>query len=140
MKTSPLLYRRLYDGDPARRHKTRSIERSVQNYFDGLITSDLALLEKTFHPTVMISGYSSVGKLNTMSLDTFLKFVETAPAPKETGSKYDMEIVSTDITGAIAAAKVRNLYLNRMFIDYLHLVETPVGWKIISKAFHSDPT
>ncbi len=116
---------------------SEEILRAVQNYFDGLYASDAELLRKTFHPTAMITGYGSDGNLNTMTRERFLNFVATVPSPKDSGEAYDMETLSVDQSGTVAAVKVRDAYLGRMFVDYLHLVDTPEGWQIISKAFHS---
>ena len=115
------------------------IRHAIQLYFDGLYRSDRAALEKAFHPTAKIIGYSSDGKLNLMSLETFLDFVEKVPSPEGEGAEYDMEILAVDATPTTASVKVRDLYLGRMFIDQLHLVDEDGTWRIVSKLFHSEP-
>lgn len=114
------------------------ILQSIKSYFDGLYTSDAALLRSIFHPLATVIGYGSDGELKTMSLDDFLLFVETVPSPSDKGVPFDMSVLTADRSGKAASVKVHNYYLGRDFIDYLHLAETPDGWKITAKAFHSD--
>lgn len=117
----------------------KAIHETVENYFDGLYRSDSALLRSTFHPRAGVIGYGGDGKLKTMSLDDFLAFVDTVPSPQAAGSEFDMSVLAVDICGKAASVKVHDFYLGRDFIDYLHLADTGVGWKITAKAFHSDP-
>jgi len=107
-------------------------------YFDGLYHGDSALLRGVFHPLAMVIGYGSDGDLKTMTLDDFLKFVDTVPSPQDSGVDFDMSVLSADRAGKAAALKVHDYYLGRDFIDFLHLAETSGGWKITAKAFHSD--
>ena len=111
---------------------------TIKIYFDGLHTSDCALLRSAFHPLSTVIGYGSDGELKTMTLDDFLAFVDTVPSPQTSGVKFDMSVLSADRSGKAAAVKVHDYYLGRDFIDYLHLAETTDGWKITAKAFHSD--
>ncbi len=97
------------------------------------------MLEQAFHPEAKIIGFSSNGKLNLMSLETFLGFIDTVPSPKAEGAPYDMEILDIDQTPTTASVTVRDLYLGRMFIDHLHLVDEQRTWRIIYKLFHSEP-
>lgn len=119
-----------------------AIEQCIQHYFDGLFRSDRAQLEQAFHKAAKIIGYGGDGKLNVMSLDDFLGFVDTVPSPEEAGVEYDMEILSIDETPTMAAVKVRDVYLKREFIDQLHLVrlldQDDEEWRIIGKLFHSE--
>ena len=115
------------------------IRDTVQIYFDGLYRGNVEMLRLAFHPTAMITGYGSDGNLNIMSLTDFLSFVDRIPSPESEGIEFDMEILSMDTTTTVAAVKVRDLYLNRNFTDYLHLIETKERWQIIGKMFHSEP-
>ncbi len=45
---------------------------TIKIYFDGLHTSDCALLRSAFHPLSTVIGYGSDGELKTMTLDDFL--------------------------------------------------------------------
>ena len=114
------------------------IMETAEKYFDGMHRSDGALLRDVFHPFATVIGYGGDGTLKTMTLDDFLEFMATVPT-SEAESEFDMSVLSIDRSGKVASIKVHDLFLNRDFIDYLHMVETPDGWKITAKAFHSDP-
>jgi hypothetical protein len=116
----------------------KGILETVKIYFDGMYRSDSALLGRIFHPQASVIGYGSDGELKTMTLDDFLTFVDTVPSPEAAGIEFDMSVLSVDRSGKAAAVKVHDYYLGRDFIDYLHLAETDLGWKITAKAFHSD--
>lgn len=116
-----------------------TIEKAAQMYFDGMFDSDATLLKKVFHPQALITGFTGKKELLVMSAEEFADFAGSVPSAKAEGGKYDMEILSIDVTGKVAAVKVRNLYMKRDFTDQLQMVETDKGWRIISKVYHSVP-
>jgi hypothetical protein len=114
------------------------IQQTVQYYFDGLYHSDIEKLNKAFHPNAQVIGYFQ-GTLMFNSLEQFLEFVKATPAPSKSGEKYDMRIVSIDMTGNEAVAKVEDLYLGFRFTDYLSLLNIEGTWVIINKTFYHEP-
>ena len=77
------------------------ITQTVQLYFDGLYYRDLERLRKAFHSNAYLFGYLR-GQPVHVSAEDWFKLVETRPVPAESGEEYDMRIVSTDVTGAVA--------------------------------------
>ena len=120
------------------RNDLELIQQTVQYYFDGLYHSDIEKLNKAFHPNAQIIGYFQ-GKLMFNSLEQFLEFIKATPAPSKSGEKYDMRIVSIDMTGNEAVAKVEDLYLGFRFTDYLSLLNIEGTWVIINKTFYHEP-
>ncbi len=114
------------------------IQQTVQYYFDGLYHSDIEKLKKAFHPNAQVIGYFQ-GTLLFNSLEQFLEFVKATPAPSESGEKYDMRIVSVDMTGNEAVTKVADLYLGFRFTDYLSLLKIDGNWVIVNKTFYHEP-
>jgi protease I len=114
------------------------IQQTVQYYFDGHYRSDVEKLQKAFHPNSQVIGYFD-GSLTFESLDGFLKFVKATPAPSESGEEYDMKIVSIDVTGNEAVAKVADLYLGLRFTDYLSLLKVDGNWVIVNKMYYYEP-
>ncbi len=114
------------------------IQQTVQYYFDGLYLSDIEKLKKAFHPNAQVIGYFQ-GTLLFNSLEQFLEFVKATPAPSESVEKYDMRIVSIDMTGNEAVAKVADLYLGFRFTDYLSLLNIDGNWVIVNKTFYHEP-
>jgi hypothetical protein len=114
------------------------IQQTVQYYFDGLYHSDIEKLNKAFHPKAQVIGYFQ-GTLMIESLEQFLEFVKATPAPSMNGEDYDMRIVSVDMTGNEAVAKVEDLYSGFRFTDYLSLLRIDGTWFIIHKTFYHEP-
>ncbi len=114
------------------------ITQTVQLYFDGMYHKDLERLRKAFHSNAYLFGYLR-GQPIHVSAEDWFKAVEARPVPAESGEEYDMRIVSTDITGAVAVVKVADLYQGLRFTDYLTLLKNDGNWQIINKAFHHDP-
>ena len=117
-----------------------AIQSTVRKYFDGLYRGDTTLLAEAFDPAATVCGYGGDGSLKTLGLEHFLKAVRSFPVPAENGEVFDMEVLSVDVCGTVAAVKVRNLYQGRDFTDLLHLIRRPDGnWRIFGKVFHSEP-
>ena len=114
------------------------IQQTVQYYFDGLYHSNIEKLKIAFHPNAQVIGHFQ-GNLVFNSLEQFLEFVKSTPAPSESGEEYDMKIVSIDVTGDVSVAKVADLYLGLRFTDYLSLLKIDSGWVIVNKVFHHEP-
>lgn len=121
-------------------NEQNAIQETIQAYFQGLHRSDEALLSRAFDPAATVCGYGGDGSLKTLSLGQFLGFVKSLPIPANNGEPFDMEVLSVDIKGRVAAVKVRDLYQGRDFTDYLHLIKRPDGeWRIYGKVFHGEP-
>lgn len=114
------------------------IAQTIQHYFDGMYHRDLARLRKAFHPQAYLFGYRHEECLH-VPVDEWFKMVESRPVPADSGEPYDMRIISTDVTGAVATVKVADLYQSLRFTDYLTLLKMDENWVIINKAFHIDP-
>ena len=114
------------------------IQQTVQYYFDGLYHSDIEKLKSAFHPNAQVIGYFQ-GTLLFNSLEQFLGYVKATPAPSESGEINDMRIVSIDMTGNEAVAKVADLYLGFRFTDYLSLLKIDGSWVIVNKTFYHEP-
>jgi len=115
------------------------IEKTIQNYFEGMYHSDTDRLEKAFHPDAHLIGHFK-GNLVNIPLDAWLGMVKKTPAPAENGEEYDMKIVSMDVTGDAASVKVADLYTGLRFTDYLSLMKIDNQWVIVNKTFYHEPS
>jgi hypothetical protein len=116
----------------------KSIQETIQNYFDGMYHSDTDRLEKAFHPDARLIGHYK-GNLVNIPLQTWLDMIKKTPAPAENGEEYDMKIVSMDVTGNAASVKVADLYTGLKFTDYLSLMKINDQWVIANKTFCHEP-
>ena len=111
------------------------IKEVIQTYFDCMYESDGDKARQAFHPGARITGYLPDG-LHEMSVEDFAGFVASQqPSPKESGAPEVLEIVSLDVAGATAVARVRDEYLGMTFLDSLSLLNTDGQWRIYNKLF-----
>lgn len=65
--------------------------------------------------------------------------VRNRPSAKSQGQKRHDRIVSIDQSGPMTAfAKVECALPPRFFVDYLTLIKTGAGWRVVAKAFKTE--
>ena len=107
----------------------KNIEVTIQNYFDGRKNADLNQLQNAFSNKAKL--YTSIdNKEFVIYFDAYLNKVKS-----DGKQKVNTQILSGDITGNIANFKTKFEYIDKSYIDYLTLLNTQDGWKIISKTF-----
>ena len=118
------------------RNDKEAIEQIVQVYFDSMYESDLEKVKIAFHPNAMISGNFG-GSFLEMDREDFGKFViSQQPTPKEKGDTPRLEILSIEIAGETAVARVRDDYLGQTFLDTLSMVKLEGSWSVYNKLYH----
>lgn len=114
----------------------RQIRTTIQTYFDCMYESSAAKTRAAFHCNAKITGYLG-DRLHEMTVNDFAEFVASQqPSAKEKGELARLEILSLDITGNTAVAKVRDDYLGLTFMDTLSFLKTDDKWSIYNKLFH----
>jgi hypothetical protein len=114
----------------------QQIKETIQTYFDSMYESSADKARAAFHPDAKITGYMQ-GDLLEMSVDDFAGFVSSQePSPKEKGEPTRLDIISMDIAGETAVARVRDDYLGLTFHDALSLLKSDGEWRIYNKLFH----
>jgi hypothetical protein len=112
------------------------IENVVQLYVDSMDESSPEKVKQAFHPNAKVVGYLH-GDFMEMSVDDFAGFVASQqPSPQEKGENVVFEILSCEIEGSTASAKVRDKYLGITFLDSLSLIKIENEWKLYNKLFH----
>jgi hypothetical protein len=112
------------------------IRATIQTYFDSLYESNPDKVRAAFHPSARITGYLEDG-LHEMPTDEFAQFVAgQRPSPRENGETLRTDILSIEVAGQTAAARVRDDYLGLTFLDTLSLLKTDGRWRIYNKLFH----
>ena len=114
----------------------QAIKDTIQTYFDSMFESSSEKVHSAFHPNAKITGEIN-GELHEMSVVDFAGFVESQqPSPREKGENARLEVVSLDVAGKTAVARVRDDYLGMTFLDTLSLLNTDGQWRIYNKLFH----
>lgn len=105
------------------------IEKTITNYFEGRKNADLTQLKNAF---------SEHAKLYTTlnNTDEIIPFDSYLSKVKSDGiQKVATQILNGDITNDIANFKTEFKYSDASYTDYLTLIKTQNGWKIMSKTF-----
>ena len=114
----------------------QAVRTLIQTYFDSMSESSREKVCEAFHPSGKITGYLEDG-LHEMTREEFADLVASLqPSPHESNQQLYAEVLSIDITGDTAVAKVRDEYLGMMFIDTLSFIKVEGSWSIYTKLFH----
>jgi hypothetical protein len=114
----------------------QQIENVIQLYVDSMDESNPDKVKQTFHTNAKVVGYLH-GDFMEMSVDDFAGFVSSQqPSPQEKGENVVFEILSCEIEGSTASAKVRDKYLGITFLDSLSFIKVENEWKLYNKLFH----
>ena len=105
----------------------------VTDYLEGMIYGQAERLRRAMHPLCMQAGHYK-GSYEFFPRDDFIEALkqETMQPP---GSPYKSSIVSIDMTGDVAVAKVTDDCFGTFFTDYLTLIRHDGRWQIVMKAF-----
>ena len=114
----------------------KEIENIIQTYFDCMYESNAEKARTAFHRNAKITGYLGDG-LHEMTVTDFANSIESQrPSPKEKGELARLDVLSIDIAGNTAVARVRDDYLGMTFLDTLSLLKDGDKWRIYNKLFH----
>lgn len=102
----------------------------LNRYFDGLYDGDVEALRDIFHNDAWLKGNDY-----RKTRDEWLEAVASRPIPRSEGMAYNFNVLSLEIVGDQAMAKVDVPLLAAHFIDYLGLLKESGQWKIVSKMF-----
>ena len=81
--------------------------------------------------------YQMQGAFSEMTVAQFADVVaKVSPSPKERGEPARLEVVSLDIAGDTAVARVRDDYMGLTFLDTLSFVNVDDRWQIYNKLYH----
>jgi len=104
------------------------IEHVIQNYFDGWLTGDTTLLGSAMHSTCHLKFFPR-GEFGMRTREDYLSGFKPRPRLKDAEGR----IITIDITGVAAAAKVELEIPGRLFTDYFNLLKIEDRWYIMDK-------
>lgn len=117
---------------------TSQIEAVVWTYLDGLYEGDADKIARAFHPVSHLYAEAD-GEVSDEPRDNWLDRVRKRPSPKSQGAARHDRIVAIDQSGPVNAfAKVECAIPPRFFVDYLTLIKTGAGWRIVAKAYKTE--
>ena len=108
----------------------------LELYLRGQAEGDGDLMRRAFHPDARIVSLDG-GAVASRSAEAFAALFTGGPAPDEADRRR--RVVSLDVTGEVAVAKLELDYPGAFLTDYMTLVRTSDGWRILHKAFTRSP-
>jgi hypothetical protein len=115
-----------------------AIEAVLHTYFDGLYEGDTAKLDAAFHPCAHLYSEKD-GAVQDLPREQWFELVRSRANAKAQGLAREDRVLMIDQPGPeLAMAKVNCQIPPRYFTDYLVLLKTAQGWKIVSKVFRAD--
>jgi putative lumazine-binding protein len=123
---------RIASTNPISSEDDAEIRATIDDYYLGWYDADGERMGRALHPELAKRGWYAIAAAPAqVDPDTRTTMVEAAAAgmgkrTEAQGGGYRVEI--DDVYGDVAAAVVHAV----PFIDYLHLVRTPDGWRILN--------
>jgi hypothetical protein len=115
---------------------SEAIERTLQDYFDGLYHSDTDRLRRVFHPQAVYASATGA-ELTHLTMDEYFPIVDARPSPASAGEPRRDRVVSIELVGPVTAvARVECSIGPKRFDDVLTLVRIDDRWQVIAKVFH----
>ena len=109
-----------------------AIRSTIDDYYLGWFDADGERMARALHPELAKRGWIRIGTAEPIvDADTFETMVELAGAGRGRRTEPKARAFTVDVTevfGDIATAVVHAV----PYVDYLHLVRTPSGWRILN--------
>lgn len=111
-----------------------AVIRCLNQYFEGLHTANIELLDAIFHDDAMLKAPDM-----RRSKQVWLEAVASRDVPAQLGHDFNYRILSVEVIGDQAMAKVYCPLLGRHYIDFLGLLKENTHWKIVNKMYADSP-
>ena len=115
-----------------------AIVATVLDYFEGWFDGDAGRMERALHPGLAkrsLGQVASAGaELRSVTKDEMVTWTEAGEGTEvDPGPGRRIDVTVVDVYGNIASAVVDS----DVYREYLHLVETDDGWKIVNALWQS---
>ena len=112
-----------------------AVSATLRDYFDALHFCDVDKLSRVFHPVAVYATADETPLLHC-TMEEYCPVVAARQSPASRGEERRNAIESIEFAGDnTACAKVRCAIGERDFVDFLTLVRTDAGWRIMAKVF-----
>ena len=115
-----------------------AVRQVVVEYLEGMIWGDEDRLRRAFHPGALQVGHFDQ-TYEFFPLQDFIDWIKSEGSQPE-GTPYKAELISIEVTGTVAVAKITDTCFGSDFTDYLVLVndrpDAAGRWQIVTKAYH----
>ncbi|MCH3882191.1 nuclear transport factor 2 family protein [Tenacibaculum aquimarinum] len=110
-----------------------AIARIINYYLDGTRSDNPDLMRKAFQPDVTLKFIDKEGSYKMIPIKKFFSYFTNTKS-----RLFENKIYYIDISGSTANVKLTAKYEAYKYIDYMNILKTKNGWKIVSKISHQD--
>ena len=111
----------------------KAIEAQINLYFEGSRTDNPDLLRKAFHPNATLKFINAKGAYTERTIETFFSYFTNTKT-----RSFVSKIYYIDVYGTSANVKLSTKYKTYQYIDFMNMLKTKEGWKIVSKISHQE--
>src|SRR5262249_25131111 len=116
-----------------------AIERVVLDYFEGWFGGDPVRMERALHPELVKRSLqenpAGEATLRTITAEWMIDATARGEGKSECPDDLGIEIEVEDVLGQLASVTMRSA----VYTEYLHLVHTSAGWKIVNDVWQPTP-
>jgi hypothetical protein len=113
-----------------------AIRAVIEQYFKSHATGDGQYVASVFHPELKMMGVRD-GAFVIRTRDEYVAGFNGKAAEDE--AKRKRSILTIDITGSAAIAKLKLDYPKVVFTDYFSLLKINGQWTVVTKVFNAEP-
>ena len=112
-----------------------AVRAAVSDYIEGWFDGDATRMEQALHPELVkrcrgIEG-NDPDALETLSAQDMIDATAEGEGRREDTADRRIEIKIEHLSGGIASVTC----LNHLYVDLLHLIRMPEGWRIVNAAW-----
>jgi len=111
----------------------KAIEKQINYYFEGSRTDNPDLLKKAFHADATLKYINADGAYKMRPIQEFFTFFTNTKT-----RTFKSKIYYINVYGTAANVKLATKYKTYQYIDYMNMLKTKDGWKIVSKISHKE--
>ena len=109
------------------------IREAINYYAEGMGAAKVEILKEAFHRQAILCGYLD-DEMIAAPIEGLYDWVSSNPAPEV----FNLSILTIEVTGRVAVAKVRETDSHGDVIDYFHFLKDGDRWWIVSKLWDAE--
>ena len=109
-----------------------AITETLNYYMDGGTNRDFGTLKEAFHKDAIMTRITDEGLVQVNAREFFSSMKPGDPVKRTT------EIVSMDIAGNTAVARLKLEYDDKIFHDFMTLQKIDDRWWVVNKSFYTE--
>ncbi len=118
---------------PAPSSDRAAIEETIRHYFRSGDENDAAELEISFHPTLGMYWVGKDGSVQELDRRSWAERLRSATSRQPATLR---RIVSVDVDGDAAVARLHSEFPTHHFDDFVSLLRVDGRWRVVLKVFH----